>query len=125
MNPIFDLYSTTQMVIRYCVPPKYQELFGDTKNGIIRSIIKAHNRKNKEGLKKAITEYNKTLELIINDNAFANSEEFGDVSAPELVSHILEQAYVRTVSQKSDMLNLYRGKYLNLFLIIINKNIKC
>ncbi|OUM65403.1 hypothetical protein PIROE2DRAFT_66138 [Piromyces sp. E2] len=115
MNPVFDLYSTTQMVIRYCVPPKYQDLFGDTKNGIIRSIIKAHNRKNKEGLKKAISEYNKTLEFIINEKAFVNSEEFGEVSAPELVSHILEQAYVRTVSQKSDMLNLYRGFSNNVY----------
>ncbi|ORX60909.1 DOT1-domain-containing protein [Piromyces finnis] len=114
-NPIFDLYTTTQMVIRYCVPQKYQKLFGDTKNGIIRSIIKAHNRKNKEGLKRAILEYNKTLEFIINEKAFINSEEYGDVSAPELVSHILEQAYIRTVSQKSEMLNLYRGFSNNVY----------
>lgn len=98
------------MVIRYCVPQKYQNLFGDSKNGIIRSIIKSTNRKNKEGLKKAIAEYNKVLESIINDKAFVDSEEYGDVSAPELVSHILIQAYSRTVAQKSDMLNSYRGK---------------
>jgi len=109
LDPIYDIYATTQIVIRYCVPLKYQKLFGDTKNGIIRSIIKARNRRNKEGLKKAITDYNKTLEYIINEKAFINSEEFGDVSAPELVFHILEQAYSRTVAQKSDMLNLYRG----------------
>jgi len=111
LSPIEDLKYTIKMVIRYCVPPKFQKLFGDTKNGIIRSIIKATNRKNKEGLKKAITEYNKTLEYIINEKAFVNSEEYGDVSPPELVSHILIQAYSRTVAQKSEMLNLYRGIY--------------
>ncbi|KAG4086633.1 DOT1-domain-containing protein [Neocallimastix lanati (nom. inval.)] len=115
LSPIEDLKYTIKMVIRYCVPPKFQKLFGDTKNGIIRSIIKATNRKNKEGLKKAITEYNKTLEYIINEKAFVNSEEYGDVSPPELVSHILIQAYSRTVAQKSEMLNLYRGFSNNVY----------
>jgi len=113
------VYSTTQMVIRHCVPQKYQKLFGDNKNGIIRSIIKAHNRKNKEGFKKAIADYNKALEYVINEKAFVNSEELGDVASPELVSHILEQAYIRTVAQKSDMLNSYIGKtlYTEFFII--------
>eukprot|EP00833_Pecoramyces_ruminatium_P005110 jgi/Orpsp1_1/1179142/evm.model.c7180000068101.1 len=115
LNPIEDLKYTMQMVIRYCVPQKYQNLFGDSKNGIIRSIIKSTNRKNKEGLKKAIAEYNKVLESIINDKAFVDSEEYGDVSAPELVSHILIQAYSRTVAQKSDMLNSYRGFSNNVY----------
>jgi len=115
MNPIEDLKYTMQMVIRYCVPQKYQKLFGDSKNGIIRSIIKSTNRKNKEGLKKAINEYNKALEFVINEKAFVDSEEYGDVSAPELVSHILVQAYSRTVAQKSDMLNSYRGFSNNVY----------
>ena len=64
-NPITDIYLTTQMILQHCLTEDQARPFGDTKSGILRSVIKACHRKNGNDLKAALINFNEQMVLLV------------------------------------------------------------
>ncbi|EGF77828.1 hypothetical protein BATDEDRAFT_91271 [Batrachochytrium dendrobatidis JAM81] len=92
-NPIQDIYSTTQMIAQYCISQEHKSLFGDSKSGIIRHIIKACHRRDPNALESAIADYNRVMIRLKDKGVFEQDEIRGPPASCELTTHILEQAY--------------------------------
>ena len=95
-NPLLDIRQTTQIVAKYCVPALYVDHFGTSKQGILRHVIKACNRKDLTALKAAIQEFNARLRSVP-DVHFARRMNC------ELITQVLDQAYSRTIAPYSHL----------------------
>ena len=88
------------------------EQFGDTKQGTLRQIIKACNRKSMTDLKSAIEDFNiKMMEvqrLEQNVSKKMNDKKSSGLEL-EFVMHILEQSYARAAAPVSHLLSKNRG----------------
>lgn len=93
--------------MEFCIPKESAQEFGDTKQGILRQIIKACNKKSLTDLKNAVATFNEklvqTVSSLNQDNLLvtANSLEF--------TCHVLEQSYSRTVAPVSHLLSKTKG----------------
>ncbi|KAJ1534182.1 Nucleosomal histone H3-Lys79 methylase, partial [Nowakowskiella sp. JEL0078] len=131
-DPILDLRQTTQMIVEHCIPPHLSEkYFGTTKKGPLREVIRSCNRfrgslatpsVSTDGcigleLVSAIATMNKCLATFKSETPdFVNeSMTQGPAANFKLVSHILEQAYARSVAPDSDRLNWYKGFSNNVY----------
>ncbi|KAJ3163872.1 Nucleosomal histone H3-Lys79 methylase [Geranomyces variabilis] len=115
-NPTKDLYLTTAMIWEHCVPPNRRELLGDVKTGILRGIQRAVHRKSPTDLCAAIEEWNKQMVVLKTQfKAFNQAEFTGPPASYQMVSHILEQAYSRSVAPSSSLLNQYEGFSNNVY----------
>ena len=102
--PVTDLKHTTQIIARYCIPESHQALFGDTKQGILRNIIKFCNKKSPTDLLTAIEKFNITMKTVREEVAsFKPSIDYDGIT------HILEQAYLRTIAPNAHKLNKTKG----------------
>ncbi|KAJ3288674.1 Nucleosomal histone H3-Lys79 methylase [Borealophlyctis nickersoniae] len=114
-NPLSDIYSTTQAIVQYCLTEKQAEPFGDTRTGILRSIIKACHRKNAADLKVALKSFNECMVALKSEGAFDLCETVGKPAKYPFVSLILEQAYARAVAPSAHLLNQYEGFSNNVY----------
>ncbi|KAI9097004.1 histone methylation protein DOT1-domain-containing protein [Phlyctochytrium arcticum] len=114
-NPMKDIYSTTQMIVENCLRSEHRTVFGDTREGTLRSIQKACHKKNVEDLKAALEEWNEHMLTLKKKRTFATSEFTGPAASYHMVAHILEQAYSRSVAPSSSMLNNYEGFSNNVY----------
>ncbi|KAI8929188.1 histone methylation protein DOT1-domain-containing protein [Entophlyctis helioformis] len=108
-NPINDIYVTTQMISQHCLSPEQASQVGDSRSGIIRGIMKACHRRDPIALQSAIADFNQVISRLRDDGAFEQDEIRGPPAPYELVTHILEQAYARSVAPSSHRLNNYEG----------------
>ena len=114
-NPVQDLYLTVQTIGQNCLNDKQREIAGDTRNGIIRSIVKYCHKKSPQQLKQAVLDFNKVMTGFKDDGAFEQNEIRGAAAKPPLVDHILEQAYCRSVAPSANLLNNYEGFSNNVY----------
>lgn len=109
---IRDLQETVNMILRFCVPEEdLERLFGSVHSGIWRQINKACNRKSVSALRNAIDSYNQVM-LANRANFPATRNERLPL---QLIVHILEQSYSRTVAPDADMLRHYKGFSNNVY----------
>ncbi|KAJ3180273.1 Nucleosomal histone H3-Lys79 methylase [Geranomyces variabilis] len=115
-NPTKDLYLTTSMIWEHCVPPDRRESLGDVKTGILRGIQRSVHRKSPTDLCAAIEAWNKQMVVLKTQFKVFNQAEFtGPPAGYQMVSHILEQAYSRSVAPSSSLLNQYEGFSNNVY----------
>ncbi|KAI8912028.1 histone methylation protein DOT1-domain-containing protein [Powellomyces hirtus] len=115
-NPTKDIYLTTQMIVEHCIPPHLSDALGDVRTGILRSIQRAVHRKSPEDLKASVQQWNEVMVSLKKDQrAFAEGEFTGPAASYQMVSHILEQAYSRSVAPSSGLLNNYEGFSNNVY----------
>ncbi|KAI9202104.1 histone methylation protein DOT1-domain-containing protein [Polychytrium aggregatum] len=107
-NPTHDIYTTTQMIVEFCIPKEHSSKFGDTKHGTLRKIIKSCHRRNVQDLRDGVAAFNAQLRELKKQGLFERCEGLGGAASPKLVSHILDQAYARSVAPYSNHLNNYR-----------------
>jgi hypothetical protein len=103
-NPIQDIYKTVQLIANY-IPD-----LGTEKNGILRKIIKYSNLKNIDNLKEAIHEYNQVI-----SNYTPADLDIAPTADYELIHHILEQSYSRSIAPNAQLLNNYIGFSNNVY----------
>jgi hypothetical protein len=109
LAPVGDIYNATKLIVQHVVPQSFKGELGDINSGILRSIIKACHKKDRDGLKVALEEWNVKMRKMKADNVFALLELQAPAAPQVLINHILEQAYSRTVAPYSDLLNQYRA----------------
>ncbi|KAJ3158884.1 Nucleosomal histone H3-Lys79 methylase [Geranomyces michiganensis] len=115
-NPTKDLYVTTAMIWEHCVPPNRRDVLGDVKTGILRGIQRAVHRKSPADLCEAVEAWNKQMILLKTQQKAFNQAEFtGPPASYQMVAHILEQAYSRSVAPSSSLLNQYEGFSNNVY----------
>nr|KAJ3420738.1 Nucleosomal histone H3-Lys79 methylase [Polyrhizophydium stewartii] len=114
-NPINDIYVTTQMIARHCLSEQQMPLLGDSRSGIVRRIIKACHRKDSVALQSAVSDFNQVVTQLKDEGAFEQDEIRGPPAQYELITHILEQAYARSVAPLAHLLNNYEGFSNNVY----------
>ncbi|KAI8817685.1 histone methylation protein DOT1-domain-containing protein [Fimicolochytrium jonesii] len=114
-DPIADIYATTQMIVEHSIPSKYKASFGDARNGILRSIQRAIHKKSLDDLKVALAAWNENMVELKAKKVFAPCEFSGPAASYHMVSHVLEQAYSRSVAPESNLLNVYEGFSNNVY----------
>ena len=72
-------------------------------------VMKACRKKNAKALKDHLDNFNGLLEGLKEDGAFETNEITGPAASQELVGHVLEQAYARSVAPESHTLRQYQG----------------
>lgn len=107
--PVAEIYNATKLIVQHVVPASAKGELGDINSGILRSIIKACHKKDREGLKQALEEWSAKMRKLKENNVFALCELQGPAAPQPLINHILEQAYSRTVAPYSELLNQYRA----------------
>ena len=106
-NPIDDIYTTVQLIASDCVPASSQDLFGDSKAGIVRNIVRACHKKNFENLKLNLIEFNSVMSSLKEKGTFVLHPE--QPASPELILHCFNQAYARSIAPHANQLNKYQG----------------
>ncbi|KAJ2993423.1 Nucleosomal histone H3-Lys79 methylase [Globomyces sp. JEL0801] len=115
-NPLRDLYTTVQMIASHCIPAEIAaNTVGDDKRGILRNIIKACHLNNIDDLIEGISQFNDVLRELKLDGGFENDQISGPPGTFDLIQHILEQAYSRSVAPMSHLLNQYEGFSNNVY----------
>jgi hypothetical protein len=114
-DPIHDIYQTVQLVLSQCVPVSEQHRFGDSKAGILRNVIRACHKKAVVDLKEALQSYNSILLELKEKGIFDAQEDNGPRASNELIQHIFEQAYARSIAPLSHLLNNYQGFSNNVY----------
>ncbi len=108
-SPVTDLKETILNINTHCVPDAYTERLSEGKDNALRLVIKGCNRKSLTILKQGIDKFNSImLEL---QKSIKEGKETLKKSNHEFLfmTHILEQAYARSVSPISHMLSKSRG----------------
>ncbi|KAJ1327220.1 hypothetical protein BSLG_010562 [Batrachochytrium salamandrivorans] len=114
-NPINDIYVTTQMIGQHCISKEYAKEIGDPRSGIIRSVIKACHRRDPIALQSAVSDFNAVVVRLKGQGVFEQDEIRGPPASCELITHILEQAYARSVAPLAHLLNNYEGFSNNVY----------
>ncbi|KAJ3327005.1 Nucleosomal histone H3-Lys79 methylase, partial [Kappamyces sp. JEL0680] len=109
-----DLYTTVQFIAQECLSTQTAGSLGDTRQGILRSIIKACHRRLPKQLKEAVHEFNQVLARLKDDRGVSSETDDGPVSGA-FVDHVLEQAYARCVAPKAHLLREYEGFSNNVY----------
>jgi hypothetical protein len=112
--PLHDIYTTVQLIASDVVPEEYTEL-GDERNGIIRFIMKACHKKSGIDLIEGVKEFNKVLLDYRAKGIFEDMETKGPRASDDLIRHILEQSYARSIGPSAHLLNHYEGFSNNVY----------
>ncbi|RKO97931.1 DOT1-domain-containing protein [Caulochytrium protostelioides] len=117
-NPVHDIYTTVPLILENCVTEAYASRFGTNRHGILRSIMKACHTKDPHGLASAIEDYNDEMQhywsaLSLPDDTFVPF--LAQSASYDLVVHMMEQSYARTVAPFADALNHYTGFSNNVY----------
>ncbi|ORX88332.1 DOT1-domain-containing protein [Basidiobolus meristosporus CBS 931.73] len=108
-NPITDLISTVEVIVDHMLSENLASHFGDEKEGVIRNLKKARNRK--EGLEfvSAVRDFNVLMRKFKESGQMQACAKRIKVPSIELSSHILYQVYSRTVAPQADSLKEYEA----------------
>jgi hypothetical protein len=113
-DPILDLANTVRYIAFSVIPSHLTDL-GNEQTGIVRAITKATNRRMLEELKIAVQDFNQVIKKYQADGVFDNMESTGPRASRELIQHILEQSYARSIAPHSHLLNQYEGFSNNVY----------
>jgi hypothetical protein len=94
---------------------KAKEIFGSEQDGILRRVIKSCNTRDTKAIVEAIQDFNTQMTKLKDDGVFDLNEISGPPGSPDLISHILEQSYARTVAPEAEALNNYKGFSNNVY----------
>ncbi|KAF9430111.1 Nucleosomal histone H3-Lys79 methylase [Podila epigama] len=116
-NPIEDLVQTVKTIIEhFFTPEKQKELFGTQSEGLFRNLTKYKNRKDGAQFLKAVEDFNRILTKHKDSGEIARYvQEYGHRLPYELVVHILQQVYSRTVAARASKLNQYEAFSNNVY----------
>lgn len=116
-NPIEDLVQTVKAIIdHFFSPEKQKELFGTSSEGLYRNLTKFKNRKDGAQFMKAVEDFN----LIMTQHKHSGTiqqyvKDYGHRLPYDLVVHILQQVYSRTVAARASKLNQYEAFSNNVY----------
>ncbi|KAG0213529.1 Nucleosomal histone H3-Lys79 methylase [Mortierella sp. GBA30] len=116
-NPIEDLVQTVRIIMEYFFSAEQnKELFGTATEGLYRSLTKYKNRKDGAQFLKAVEEFNVIMKR---QKAMGTVQEhvtqYGHRLPYDLVVHILQQVYSRTVAARASKLNQYEAFSNNVY----------
>ncbi|KAG0253409.1 Nucleosomal histone H3-Lys79 methylase [Actinomortierella ambigua] len=116
-NPIEDLVCTVRVIASQFFPAdEYESLFGTPTEGLLRNLTKSRNRKDGAQFLKAVEEYNQLMRRSKSSGAISKQiDSYGSNLPYELVVHILQQVYSRTVASKASKLNQYEAFSNNVY----------
>ncbi|KAF9581968.1 Nucleosomal histone H3-Lys79 methylase [Lunasporangiospora selenospora] len=116
-NPIEDLVQTVRVIMeQFFSPEQRDKLFGTADEGLYRNLTKYKVRKDGIQFMKAVDEYNRIMRQ---EKTSGNIERFlksyGRKLPYDLVVHILQQVYSRTVASRASRLNQYEAFSNNVY----------
>ncbi|KAF9371388.1 Nucleosomal histone H3-Lys79 methylase [Podila verticillata] len=116
-NPIEDLVQTVKAIIdHFFSPEKQKELFGTSSEGLYRNLTKFKNRKDGAQFMKAVEDFNLIMTQHKHSGAIQQFvKEYGHRLPYDLVVHILQQVYSRTVAARASKLNQYEAFSNNVY----------
>ncbi|KAJ3213405.1 Nucleosomal histone H3-Lys79 methylase [Dinochytrium kinnereticum] len=112
-NPLSDLKSTSYYIVTECISGPDASVFGDASKGLLRSIIKACNRKSPNDLETALSEFNQAIGVWRTKNLHLMDRKHP--ASPEFIDFVLEQSYSRAVSPHVSILKSYKGFSNNVY----------
>ncbi|KAG9325495.1 hypothetical protein KVV02_007526 [Mortierella alpina] len=116
-NPIEDLVQTVRIIMEhFFAPQQYKALFGSATEGLYRSLTKYKNRKDGAQFMKAVEDFNVIMRKqkaqgTIQDYVM----HYGHRLPYDLVVHLLQQVYSRTVAARASKLNQYEAFSNNVY----------
>ncbi|KAF9974374.1 Nucleosomal histone H3-Lys79 methylase [Actinomortierella ambigua] len=116
-NPIEDLVCTVRVIAAHFFPSdEYESLFGTPTEGLLRNLTKSRNRKDGAQFLKTVEEFNQLMRKRKSSGAISKQiDSYGSSLPYELVVHILQQVYSRTVASKASKLNQYEAFSNNVY----------
>ncbi|KAI1308417.1 Nucleosomal histone H3-Lys79 methylase [Mortierella claussenii] len=116
-NPIEDLVSTVKSIMEYFFSAdRSKELFGTSTEGLYRNLTKFKNRKDGAQFLKTVEEFNQLMKSEKSLGRIQNHlAGYGHKLPYELVVHILQQVYSRTVAARASKLNQYEAFSNNVY----------
>ncbi|KAG0317902.1 Nucleosomal histone H3-Lys79 methylase [Linnemannia gamsii] len=116
-NPIEDLVQTVRIIMEhFFTPEQYKELFGTANEGLYRGLTKYKNRKDGAQFLKAVEEFNRIMRKQKSLGAIQEHvRQYGHRLPYDLVVHLLQQVYSRTVAARASRLNQYEAFSNNVY----------
>ncbi|KAF9282346.1 Nucleosomal histone H3-Lys79 methylase [Linnemannia elongata] len=116
-NPIEDLVQTVKIIMEhFFTPEQYKELFGTASEGLHRSLTKYKNRKDGAQFLKAVEEFNQIMRKQKSLGAIQEHvRQYGHRLPYDMVVHLLQQVYSRTVAARASKLNQYEAFSNNVY----------
>ncbi|KAG0367694.1 Nucleosomal histone H3-Lys79 methylase [Gamsiella multidivaricata] len=116
-NPIEDLIQTVRIIMEHFFRPEQsKELFGTSDEGLYRNLTKFKVRKDGPQFLKAVEDFNAIMKK---QKATGTVQEYlqqyGHRLPYDLVVHILQQVYSRTVAARASKLNQYEAFSNNVY----------
>ncbi|KAG0083058.1 Nucleosomal histone H3-Lys79 methylase [Podila epicladia] len=119
-NPIEDLVSTVKVIIdHFFSSEKQKELFGTSTEGLYRNLTKFKNRKDGAQFMKAVENFNQIMTQNKHSGTIQQHvKDYGHRLPYDLVVHILQQVYSRTVAARASKLNQYEAFSNNVYVFV-------
>ncbi|KAF9966657.1 Nucleosomal histone H3-Lys79 methylase [Mortierella alpina] len=116
-NPIEDLVQTVRIIMEYFFDPRqYRALFGSPTEGLYRSLTKYKNRKDGAQFLKAVEDFNVIMRKQKAQGTIQEYlKQYGHRLPYDLVVHLLQQVYSRTVAARASKLNQYEAFSNNVY----------
>ncbi|KAG0310491.1 Nucleosomal histone H3-Lys79 methylase [Dissophora globulifera] len=116
-NPIEDVVQTVHAIIQHFFSPeRTKELFGTPDEGLYRNLTKFKIRKDGAQFMKTLEEFNQIMKREKTSGAVQDYvKRIGYRQPYELVVHILQQVYSRTVAARASKLNQYEAFSNNVY----------
>ncbi|KAG0004722.1 Nucleosomal histone H3-Lys79 methylase [Entomortierella chlamydospora] len=116
-NPIDDLVQTVRIIIdHYFSPELSKELFGTATEGLYRNMTKYKNRKDGAQFLKTVEDFNQIMKTQKSLGVIqGHVRQYGHRMPYDLVVHILQQVYSRTVAARATKLNQYEAFSNNVY----------
>ncbi|KAF9902495.1 Nucleosomal histone H3-Lys79 methylase [Linnemannia zychae] len=116
-NPIEDLVQTVRIIMEhFFTQEQYKELFGTANEGLYRSLTKYKNRKDGAQFMKAVEEFNQIMRTQKSLGKIQEHvQQYGHRLPYDLVVHLLQQVYSRTVAARASKLNQYEAFSNNVY----------
>ncbi|KAF9570455.1 Nucleosomal histone H3-Lys79 methylase [Mortierella alpina] len=116
-NPIEDLVQTVRIIMEhFFAPQQCKELFGSMTEGLYRSLTKYKFRKDGAQFLKAVEDFNVIMRKQKAQGTIQDHlKQYGHRLPYDLVVHILQQVYSRTVAARASKLNQYEAFSNNVY----------
>ncbi|KAI8595582.1 histone-lysine N-methyltransferase, H3 lysine-79 specific [Dissophora ornata] len=116
-NPIEDLVQTVRIILEhFFTPERSKELFGSSNEGIHRNLTKFKVRKDGAQFLKVVEDFNQIMKREKASGAVqGHVKQYGHRLPYDLVVHILQQVYSRTVAARAAKLNQYEAFSNNVY----------
>jgi hypothetical protein len=104
-NPLVGLKETARIFVDYVVPDKVAEALGTVKQGALRKIVKACNKRILKDIQEAVKEFNTIMSEALESNPVQPMGKW----PYDLAVHIVDQTYARIVAPVAHLLSKSRG----------------